>query len=150
MEALSSYIGIDVYCQGKVIGRITDFLINITKNDIGGITCISNSGIIRSKFYVDKSGIMHLDRNGAVIDKSKIRYKKSFDEEYSQSGFGIYKDKDYFAGSVGDMYFDPVKLNIESVSVKKGFLDDLIYGRDVVDIKNISMTEKGLIMINRE
>ncbi len=150
MEALSSYIGIDVYCQGKVIGRITDFLININDNNIGGITCISNTGIIRSKFYVDKSGIMHLDRNGAVIDKSKIRYKKSFDEEYSQSGFGIYKDKDYFAGSVGDMYFDPINLNLESVSIKKGFLDDVIYGRDIVDIKNISMTEKGLVIVNRE
>lgn len=150
MEALSSYIGIEVYCQGKVIGRITDFLINISQKDIGGITCTSNTGIIRSKFYVDKSGIMHLDRNGAVIDKNKIRYKKSFDEEYSRSGFGIYKDKDYFAGSVGDIYFNPVELNIESVSVKKGFLDDLIYGRDIVDIKNVSMTEKGLVLINRE
>ncbi|MBE7092437.1 MAG: hypothetical protein E7365_04585 [Clostridiales bacterium] len=150
MEALSSYIGIDVYCQGKIIGRITDFLINITQKDIGGITCIGNSGIIRNKFYVDKSGIKHLDRNGAVIDKDKIRYKRFFYEEYAQSGFGIYKDKDYFAGSVGDIYFDPVKLKIDSVSVKKGFIDDMIYGRDIVDIKNISMTEKGLIIINRE
>ncbi len=150
MEALSSYIGTDVYCQGKVIGRINDFLIDISQKDIGGITCIGNSGIIRSKFYVEKSGIMHLDKNGAVVDKNKIRYKKNFDEEYTISGFGIYKDKDYFAGSVGDIYFDPVKLEINSVSVKKGLLDDAIYGRDIIDINNISMTEKGLIIVNRE
>ncbi len=150
MDTLSSYIGTDIFCNGKIIGRITDFLINIKNNDISGITCISNTGMIRTKFYVDKSGIMHLDRNGAVVEKEKIRYKKSFDEEYAQSGFGIYKDKDFFSGSVGDMYFDPVSLKIESVSVKKGFIDDLIYGRDVVDIKNISMTEKGLIIVNRE
>ncbi len=150
MDTLSSYIGTDVFCKGKIIGRITDFLINIQNKDISGITCLSNSGIIRSKFYVSKSGILHLDRNGAVIDKEKIRYKKSFDEEYAQSGFGIYKDKDYLSGSVGDMYFDPVSLKIQSVSVKKGILDDAIYGREVVDIKNISMTEKGLIIVNRE
>ena len=150
MDTLSSYIGTDVFCNGKIIGRITDFLINIQNKDISGITCLSNSGIIRSKFYVSKSGILHLDRNGAVIDKEKIRYKKSFIEEYAQSGFGIYKDKDYLSGSVGDMYFDPVSLKIQSVSVKKGFLDDAIYGREVVDIKNISMTEKGLVIVNRE
>lgn len=150
METLSSYIGTDIFCNGKIIGRITDFLINIKDNDISGITCISNTGVIRTKFYVDKSGIMHLDKNGAVVNKDKIRYKKSFDEEYAQSGFGIYKDKDFFSGSVGDMYFNPVDLKLESVSVKKGFIDDLIYGRDIVDIKNISMTEKGLVIVNRE
>ena len=51
---------------------------------------------------------------------------------------------------MGDFYFDPLNLELESVSIKKGFLDDLIYGRDIVDIKNISMTEKGLIIVNRE
>lgn len=150
MDTLSSYIGTDVFCNGKIIGRITDFLINIQSKNIGGITCLSNSGIIRSKFYVSRSGILHLDRNGVVIDKEKIRYKKSFDEEYAQSGFGIYRDKDYLSGSVGDMYFDPLTLKIESVSVKKGFLDDAIFGREIVDIKNISMTEKGLVIVNRE
>ena len=150
METLSSYIGTDIFCKGKIIGRITDFLINTKDNNISGITCISNIGVIRTKFFVDKSGILHLDKNGAVVDKEKIRYKKSFDEEYAQSGFGIYKDKQFFSGSVGDMYFDPVNLKIESVSIKKSFIDDLIYGRDVVDIKNISMTEKGLVIVNRE
>ena len=149
MDTLS-YIGTDVFCNGKIIGRITDFLINIPNKDISGITCLSNSGIIRSKFFVSRSGILHLDRNGAVIDKEKIRYKKSFNEEYAQSGFGIYKDKEYLSGSVGDMYFDPLTLKIQSVSVKKGFLEDAIYGREVVDINNISMTEKGLIIVNRE
>ncbi len=150
MDAISSYIGTDVYCSGKIIGRISDFLIDVSKKDIGGITCISNTGILRSRFYVDKSGITHLDRNGAVINKNKIRYKKALNEEYADSGFGIYRDKDYFAGSLGDIYFDPISLTIESVSIKKGFIDDIIFGRDIVSIKDISITDKGLIIVNRE
>ena len=150
MDTLNSYIGTDIFCKGKIIGRITDFLINVKDNNISGITCISNTGVIRTKFFVDKSGILHLDKNGAVVEKEKIRYKKTFDEEYAQSGFGIYKDKDFLSGSVGDVYFDPISLKIESVSVKKGFVDDLIYGREIVDIKNVSMTEKGIVVVNRE
>ena len=150
MDTLSSYVGTEVFCKGKIIGRITDFLINVQNKDVAGIICLSNTGIIRSKFYVDKSGILHLDKNGIVVDKNRIRYKKSFDEEYAQSGFGIIRDRDYLSGSVGDMYFDPLTLKIQSVSVKKGFLDDALYGREIVDIKNISMTEKGLVIVNRE
>jgi uncharacterized protein YrrD len=150
MEAISSYIGTDVYCSGKIIGRITDFLINISKKELSGITCVSNTGIIRSRFYVDRSGILHLDRNGAIVEKSKIRYKKAFNEEFADSGFGVYRDRDYFSGSLGDIYFNPVDLTLESVSIKNGFIDDLIFGRDIVNIENISMTEKGLIIVNRE
>ena len=73
MEAISSYIGCDVYAGGKVIGRITDFLIDLKNKNIRGISCLSNTGIIRTRFYVEKSGIIHLDRNGAVIDKRILR-----------------------------------------------------------------------------
>lgn len=150
MERASSYIGTDIYCGGKIIGQITDFLIDVPNKCISGITCISNTGIIRSRFFVTKEGIRHLDRNGVVIDKKHIKYRREFHEEYAKSGFGISRDADFFTGSVGDIYFDPSTLDISSVSVKRGFLDDLIFGRDIVDIHDISMTDRGLIIINRE
>ena len=133
MEAISSYIGCDVYAGGKVIGRITDFLIDLKNKNIRGITCLSNTGIIRTRFYIEKSGIIHLDRNGAVVDKRMIKYKKIFLEEYSV----ISPQKDFFNGSMGDIYIEPHTLAIKSVSVKRGFLDDLIYGRDYFDLDDI-------------
>lgn len=141
MEAISSYIGCDVYAGGKVIGRITDFLIDLKNKNIRGISCLSNTGIIRTRFYVEKSGIIHLDRNGAVVDKRMIKYKKTFLEEYSV----ISPQKDFFNGSMGDIYIEPHTLSIKSVSVKRGFLDDLIYGRDFFDIDDITLTEKGIV-----
>ncbi|MBR2860327.1 MAG: hypothetical protein IKB86_00580 [Clostridia bacterium] len=146
MESIRSFIGTEVYCEGKIIGRITDFLIKISSKEISGLTCISNRGIIRGKFFVNKDGILHLDKNGAVVDKKSVKYKKSFNEEYAGSGFGVQKDNDFFSGSVGDIYFNPVTLEILSVSVKKGFVDDLLFGRDIVSVQDISMTEKGLII----
>ena len=150
MEALSSFIGIDVYLSGKVVGRISDFLIDTHNKTVSGIACVSTVGIIRSRFFVKRGGILHLDRNGVVVDKSYIRYKKAFDEEYSSGGFGVYRDKEYSKGSMGDMYFDHSTLKIESVSIKNGFLDDLIYGRDIVSVNDVSMTDKGIIVVNRE
>lgn len=141
MEAISSFVGTDVYCNGKIIGRISDFLIDLKNKSIRGVTCISNTGIIRTKFYVEKSGIMHLDRNGAVIDKQKIRYNKMFLEEYSL----ISPQNDFSNGGMGDIYFDPSTLQLKSVSIKRGFLDDLIYGREFVNIDEISITEKGIV-----
>ncbi len=144
METISSFIGTDVYCNGKVIGRITDFLIDFRNKYIRGINCISNTGIIRTPFIVDKSGIMHLDRNGVVVDGKKISYKKIYLEEYSN--IGISRGTDFSSGSMGDIYFDTDTLELRSVSVKKGFLDDLIYGREILDINDISLTDKGIIV----
>ncbi len=141
MEAISSYIGCDVYAGGKVIGRINDFLIDLKNKNIRGISCLSNTGIIRTRFYVEKAGIIHLDRNGVVVEKRMIKYKKSFLEEYSV----ISPQKDFFNGSMGDIYIEPDTLMIKSVSVKRGFLDDLIYGRDFFDINEITLTEKGIV-----
>ena len=141
MEAISSYIGCDVYAGGKVIGRITDFLIDLKNKNIRGITCLSSTGIIRTRFYVEKSGIVHLDRNGTVVDKRMIKYKKSFFEEFSV----ISPQRDFFNGSMGDIYIEPHTLKIKSVSVKRGFLDDIIYGRDFFDIDDITLTEKGIV-----
>lgn len=141
MESISSYIGCDVYAGGKVIGRINDFLIDLKNKNIFGISCMSNTGIIRTRFYVEKSGILHLDRNGAVIDKNKIKYKKFFNEEYSK----IYSKSDFNNGSIGDLYIDPETLSFKSVSVKKSFLDDLIYGREFFNIDEITLTEKGIV-----
>ncbi len=143
MEAISSFVGTDVYLNGKVIGRITDFLIDCKNKSIKGIACISNTGIIRSKFYVEKNGILHLDRNGVVIDKSKVRYKK-FIEEYSV----ISPQSEMIYGGMGDIYIDPSTLLIKSVSIKRGFLDDLIFGREFLDIDEITMTEKGIVKID--
>lgn len=141
MEAISSFIGCEVYAGGKVIGRITDFFIDLKNKSIKGIVCLSNTGIIRTKFFVEKSGIIHLDRNGAVVDKNKINYKKSFYEEYSV----ISPKNDYFNGSMGDVYIDEDTLKIKSISVKKSFLDDLIFGREFFDIDEITFTEKGIV-----
>lgn len=141
MESINSYIGCDVYAGGKVIGRIYDFLIDFKNKNIFGIICLSNTGIIRTKFYVEKTGVLHLDRNGAVIDKSKINYKKKFDEEYSR----IYSQSEFRNGSIGNLYIDPETLEFKSVSVKKSFLDDLIYGREFFDINDITLTEKGIV-----
>lgn len=141
MEAISSFIGCEVYAGGKVIGRITDFFIDLKNKSIKGIVCLSNTGIIRTKFFVEKSGIIHLDRNGAVVDKNKINYKKSFYEEYSV----ISPKNDYFNGSMGDVYIDEDTLKIKSISVKQSFLDDLIFGREFFDIDEITFTEKGIV-----
>lgn len=141
MEAISSYVGCDVYAGGKVIGRVTDFFIDLKNKNIRGISCLSNTGIIRTKFFVEKSGILHLDRNGIVVNKQMIKYKKSFLEEYS----GIVPQRDFFNGSMGDIYIEPDTLKLKSVSVKRGFLDDLIYGRDFFDINEITLTEKGIV-----
>ena len=103
MEAISSYVGCDVYAGGKVIGRVTDFFIDLKNKNIRGISCLSNTGIIRTKFFVEKSGILHLDRNGIVVNKQMIKYKKSFLEEYS----GIVPQRDFFNGSMGDIYIEP-------------------------------------------
>ena len=144
METVSSFIGTDVCCNGKVIGRITDFLIDFRNKYIRGINCISNLGIIRTPFIVDKSGILHLDRNGVVVDAKKIRYKKMYIEEYSN--IGISQKNVFSSGSMGDVYFDPDPLELKSISVKKGFLDDLIFGREILDINDISVTDKGIIV----
>ncbi len=141
MEALNSYIGCDVYAGGKVIGRINDFLIDTKNKSIGGISCISNTGIIRTRFFVDKAGIIHLDRNGVVVEKKKIRYEKKFMEEYSQISSG----NEFLNGSMGNVYIDPDTLMLKSVSVKRSFFDDLIFGRDFFDIDDISLTEKGIV-----
>lgn len=146
LEAVSSFIGTNVYCNGKVIGRITDIVMDMSAKKIKSLKCISNTGIIRSKFFVTEEGILHLDRNGAVIDKNSIVYNMK--EEYS--GFGITRDSDYFAGSVGDIYIDPETHRMHSVSVKQGLLDDLIFGRAVFEAKDISLTDKGQIIINKD
>ena len=143
MEAISSFIGTDVYLNGKVIGRIIDFIIDCKNKSIKGISCISNTGIIRSKFFVLREGILHLDRNGVVIDKSKIRFDK-LNEEFSV----ISPANDMTYGGMGDIYFDPSTLLIKSVSIKRGFLDDLIYGREFLNIDEITMTEKGIVKID--
>ena len=144
MDTVSSFIGTDVYCNGKVIGRITEFLIDYKNKLIRGINCISNTGIIRTPFFVAKAGILHLDRNGVVIDGKRIKYKKEYAEEYSSIGFS--RQNEFFSGSMGDIYFDPSTLELKSVSIKKGFLDDLIYGREILDINEISLTDKGVIV----
>ena len=146
MEAVSSFIGTNVYCKGRVIGRITDVVMDMTAKKIKSLKCLSNTGIIRSKFYVLEDGILHLDRNGAVIDKNSIVYNMK--EEYS--GFGLTGDSDYYAGSVGDIYIDPVTHRMHSISVKQGLLDDLIFGRAVFEAKDISLTDKGQIVINKD
>ncbi len=144
MDTVSSFIGTDVYCNGKIIGRITEFLIDYKNKLISGINCISNTGIIRTPFFVGKAGILHLDRNGVVVDGKKIKYKKEYTEEFSSIAFS--RQNDFFSGSMGDIYFDPITLELKSVSIKKGFLDDLIYGREILDINEISLTDKGVIV----
>lgn len=145
MERASSYIGVDIYCGGKVIGRITDFIIDARKKSVSSIKCISNTGIIRLEFTVPKSGILHIDRNGVVVDKNKISYKKN-NEEYSQDTLGIYNDTRLFSGSPGDVYFEPGTFKLSAVSIKKGLIDDVLFGREIVDINDISLTNKGQII----
>lgn len=146
MEAVRSFLGTDVYSSGKVIGRVTDFLINTKNNTIGGIECLSKTGIIRSKFFVDSRGIRHVDKNGIVIDKNYISYKKQFNEEFA-ADFAISHDNRFSSGSVGDFYFDPITFKLNSVSVKNGFLDDLIFGRDIIPINDVSVTNKGMVIL---
>ncbi len=150
METISSFIGTDIYCDGTVIGKITDLSVDIHKKTLFGLQGIKNYGLIREKFFVDKSGILHLDRNGAVIKKSAIKHKKFFGEEYGRSNFDIFKNNDFYSGSVGDFYIEAATMEILGVSVKQSFLDDLIFGREIVNIDNISLTDKGLVIINRE
>lgn len=148
MESLGSFVGTEVYCKGKIIGRINDFIIDTKHKVIEAISCTSSVGIIRGKFFVSRDGILHLDRNGVVVDKNKVSYKRAYLEEYGF--FGIFRENDYFSGSMGDIYFDPITFELQSVTIKKSFLDDILYGREVVDIKDVSMTEKGLVIVNRE
>ena len=46
---------------------------------------------------------------------------------------------------MGDVYIDEDTLKIKSISVKKSFLDDLIFGREFFDINEITLTEKGIV-----
>ena len=141
MDALSSFIGCDVYAGGKVIGRVSDFFIDLKNKCVCGITCLSNTGIIRTRFYVEKSGILHFDRNGVVVDRRQIKYNKSFLEEYSV----ITPKTDFSNGSMGNVYIEPDTLSIKIVSVKRSFFDDLIFGREFFDIDEITLTEKGIV-----
>ncbi len=145
MESAASFVGTDVYAGGKIIGRVSDLMIDTEQKKISGVACISNIGIIRGRFFVRADGIIHIDRNGIVVDKSKVRYKKSFGEEYA-SDFAVFGNESFLSGSVGEIYFDPLTLKIESVSVKHGFLDDLIFGREILSADDIAMTENGIII----
>ncbi len=146
MKSAKDFIGTEVYSNGKNIGRITDIIFDVRNKKIKGLTCVSNLGIIRSRFYVPENGVIILDPKGTLVDKDKIEYKKSFYEEYSD--FGISKNSDYGYNSLGDIFVDPENRKILSVSIKKGFIDDLIFGREIKDISDISLTNKGQIIIN--
>ena len=142
MEAASAFIGVNVHCGGKVIGRITALMIDFKKKEIGGLACVSTNGLFRRRFFVKKEYILHLDRHGAVVEKHP------FTEEYGR--IGAAKEADFVFGSVGEAYFDPATLKLQSVSIKRGLLDDLLYGRDIVDANNVSLSDQGVVIINRE
>ncbi len=148
LEAVSDLTGISVFCDGREIGKVTDVIMDMKEKKVKGLKCRSNFGILRTQFFVKEKGIIRIDKNSAEADKKYITY--GMKEEFAQSGFGIYRDNGFFAGSVGDIYIDTETRFIDSVSVKKGFIDDIVYGRESFDAKDISLTNKGLIIVNRE
>lgn len=148
MEAVSNLTGISVLCDGREIGKVIDIIIDMKEKKVKGLKCRSNFGIIRTPFFIKEKGIVRIDGKSAVADRKYITY--GFKEEFAQSGFGIYRDNGFFAGSVGDIYIDTETLFIRSVSAKKGLIDDIVYGRERYDAKDISLTNKGLIIVNRE
>ncbi len=150
MESAASFVGTDVYAGGRVIGRVTDLMIDTKKKKISGIACVSNIGIIRGSFFVRADGMLHIDRNGIVVDKNAVCYKKRFGEEYAASGFAVYGNESFLSGSVGEIYFDPATLKIESVSVKRGFIDDLIFGREILSADDVAITDKGIVIISTD
>ena len=145
MEKASNVIGAPVYVNGKVIGNVTEILVD--KREIAGLTGLGNTGIIRSKFFVAKRGILKMGRDAVLAAVGAVRYRKNFIEEYGR--FGVYRENDLLS-KVGDLYFDPVSLTIESASVKKGFWDDLIYGRETVPMQMATMTSKGFFTQNED
>lgn len=143
MEKLSDFVGTDVYSDGKKIGRITDFFISPREKKITGFSGVTTSGLIRNEFFVTRAGIMHIDKNGCVVDNKKIFYKRRYAEEFGEMAVfspGILSDN-----SIGDIYFDSDNLKISRISIKKSFFDDVIYGRETVDIDDVTISKKGVI-----
>lgn len=143
MEKASDVIGAPVYVNGKAIGTVTELLVD--KREIAGLTGLTNTGIVRGKFFVGKRGILKMSRDAVLVAADALKYRKNFTEEYGR--FGVYKENDLLS-RVGDLYFDPATLTIESASVKKGFWDDLLYGRETVPMATATMTSKGFFSQN--
>jgi uncharacterized protein YrrD len=145
MEKLSDFVGTDVYCDGKKIGRITDFYISPREKRITGFSGLTTSGLIRNEFFVSRAGILHIDKNGCVVDNKKLFFKRNYAEEYGEMAVfstGIFADN-----SIGDIYFEPENLNLERISIKKSFFDDIIFGRETVDINDVTISKKGIIKL---
>lgn len=143
MEKLSDFVGTDVYADGKKMGRITDFYISPRDKKITGFLAITTSGLIRNEFFVSRGGILHLDKNGCVVDNKKIFFKGNFAEEYGEMPVfskGLFSDN-----SIGDIYFEPDTLQLERISIKKSFFDDVVFGRETVDINEVTLSKKGII-----
>lgn len=143
MEKLSEFVGTDVYCDGKKLGRITDFYISPREKKITGFLGLTTSGLIRNEFFVTRGGILHIDKNGCVVDNKKLFFKGKYVEEYGEMpvfSSGVFSDN-----SIGDIYFEPETLNMERISIKKSFFDDIIFGRETVDINEVSISKKGII-----
>ena len=148
MEKLSEFVGTDVYCDGKKIGRITDFYISPRKKEITGFSGLTTSGLIRNEFFVTCGGILHIDKNGCVIDSKKLFLKEKYIEEYGEMpvfSSGVFSDN-----SIGDIYFEPESLKMEKISIKKSFFDDIIFGRETVDINEVSISKKGIIKMEEK
>lgn len=146
MERLSEYLGADIFIDGKKAGRITDFFISPRQKKISGLSGITSRGLVRNGFFIPRSGILHLDKNGCVADGKKIFYTLALSEEIGD--ISVYST--IGSDRIGDVYFLPETLEIKRLSIKKGFFDDLIFGRETVDISDIFITGKGKIKRERE
>lgn len=138
MERLSDYLGIEVYSSGKNIGVISDFFIAPKEKVISGFMGKTNF-LFGKNFFVSRQGILHIDRNGCVVDGKKVFYNRLYAEEYGEISLTSNSNE------IGEIYFDASNMQPKSLSIKKSFFEDVVFGREIVDIDQIIISKNGLI-----
>lgn len=154
MQKMSDYLGVEIRAAktDKKLGEISDFSFKPGDTKLRGVIGIG-MGLLKSRFFLPVDGIVSLEEEKLVADSEKIRQLKRNEhlEEYGNIiGLAVEDDTHYYNGRIAEVYFSPVSFEVYHTTIKRGFLDDMITGREVVPVSSLAISDKGLTVVSKD
>lgn len=142
--------GLPVICgaNGKRIGIVSDVQYTPGRKRIDGIIVLDNQRFSGS-IYVPLDNIITFGQAAVIV---KENYMEGREAKRSMSILGriVIRDDGQEVGTISDIVFDSTDGHVVGYEISKGFIDDLINGRNLLPENILSQTDGDVFIISVE
>lgn len=132
--------------SGKRIGMVEDFLVNFNEGIIEGFR-INKGSIFSRNVCISKDNVICITSKLIVKEEE---YNGSFVEFKDIKGMEAVNINGVVLGSIEELIFDEMNLNIKGIIISKGILHNVISGKKVILQDDYIMGKSSLLCLAKQ